>query len=688
MIIKNWWVFALIAILLFSFWIRTLNVVPDRILSFDPTFQYRFTKYVADWGHLPEWDELTYYVGRQSGQLEISPFMLYITAFIFFLLNPLGFSLLTVCSYSAAFYGALIAIPAFLLGRELSNKYGGLLAAALITTAPQILVRTFGSSYDTDQLTVLFIILTLYLGLYALRKKTVASFCMLALGSLAFMLAWGMFAYPLAIIFIFTLVYLALLTIIGAEEWAEQKDKTIIKPSTKHKFNLAFKGFKKSFTILALLGIFLIITGFLFEIDVISNALGIVSFAQSAEAWIVNISIAELQPFNVFNLDGWMLATGRFMSGYTSIDNLFFILMSALMMFAFYASFKKSKRNFAFLVTLFFVAIYTTFRGIRFTEFTSGMFIIIVAAGFGYLYDYFKDKIYLKNLVIGIGIFMLFFSLNLGYTLGNQLGPDMNQNWDDTWEWIKLNTPQDALVGTWWDPGHMIAANAERRNFADGAHCPEYCMYNINDRITDLGKIMVTTNEEESIELIQKYKGTSSKVYWIASDDLIGKFQWLQYFGTGCDARVNPNCPLYYMVGRSDVKYDAFGDLETLEYQNVKLVNDDGMLYPFFVEGKKALKIRELIYTSPSGNQEKINFEDSEVLTSAMNGKAQQVGLTLEDGFAPITVTISQDYSTIILIPQHLREAVFTKMFFLNGDGLEHFNMVYSNAQVKIFEVV
>jgi hypothetical protein len=40
------------------------------------------------------------------------------------------------------------------------------------------------------------------------------------------------------------------------------------------------------------------------------------------------------------------------------------------------------------------------------------------------------------------------------------------------------------------------------------------------------------------------------------------------------------------------------------------------------------------------------------------------------------------------VIPPTLRNSVFTKMFMLEGQGLNNFKEVFRNEQVKIFEVL
>jgi hypothetical protein len=34
-----------------------------------------------------------------------------------------------------------------------------------------------------------------------------------------------------------------------------------------------------------------------------------------------------------------------------------------------------------------------------------------------------------------------------------------------------------------------------------------------------------------------------------------------------------------------------------------------------------------------------------------------------------------------------IQNSVFTKMFFFGGEGLEHYKLVYQNAEIKLFKV-
>lgn len=687
---KYWWLAALIFIFWFSYHIRAINNIPDKLLSFDPIYQYRFTYYLANWGHLPVWDELSYYVGRAVIPVQQAPLMWYVTTIFYWIFSLFGLSLKTTAATAGALYGAAIVIPAFLLGRELSNKYGGLLAATLTGTAPQILVRTFGSSYDTDQIVIFFILLTIYLGIYALRKRTVGAFSLALIGFSMFMLSWGLFWYTFFIIAGSAFLYLILGTSLGERKWKKEGKK----PNLTERFSLSVTHFK--FQLIILVSLFLGITllGFIFQSNPIDALLGLFGFAFRTEAWIVNISIAELQPINLSSIETWATAMGKFTVGDNLIDSLIFITFVALIIFGLLGTYKRNIFNKSVLITLFLLGFYTISKGIRFTEFSSGIFIILIAAGYGYLVDYCKRDKFLKSFSIGLGVILAILAFSLALQFSQYLGPDISSNWDSAWNFLKEKTPELSLVGTWWDPGHMVTGLADRRVIADGAHCGNDCMYTINDRITDLGKIFASDNENTSLQLLRKYQGTSPKIYWIASSDLIGKFQWLQYFGTGCDARSEQRCPLYYQINLQSASYTTSGEIGARFYGNVILLS--GFVpFPVLTQGKNAYIIDEWFFYAGSGVKSlKAADYNRTQLINQLSPILKQLDYTLSNrtvgelGYAYTTIWIERDYSYVVLIPVNLRDNVFTKQFFLEGEGLDHFKQVFRNEEVKIYEVV
>ena len=752
---KNWWVFVLIIIFLFSYYIRAMNIIPDRLLSFDPIIQYRFTKYLADWGHLPVWDELSYYTGRSS-TTNVSSFFWYVTTIIYWFFKIFNQSLMTAASYASAIYGAMIIIPAFLLGNELSNKYGGLTAAMLVGTAPQILVRTFGSSYDTDQFVVFFILLTLYLGIYALRRKSVAGISLAIAGFTAFLLTWNDFGFTFFILIGYIIMSFIIYAFFG------NKEKKLEMKFYRNLKN-AFSEVKNQALVLLFILLAIFMIGYAFKKDPLSSFSAFLSFAQNANQWIVNVSIAELQSagdiwlpvsvtvllslliivtffrkkieneyvfialffvsiliifiagyinynnlsasdkasitfldyFNGNYITNAFLPLGRFVIGIFPIDVIMFSLFVSLISLAIIFSYKKDLKILSFVITLLLVGMYITFKGIRFTEYSSAILLIPVSVGLGYMIESNKNNQLFKASSIAILVCIFLITMNIGQQLGSNLGPDVSANWDAAWNFLKTQTPEYALVGTWWDPGHMITGLGERRVIADGAHCADDCFYNINDRITDLGKIMATTDENVSMSLIRKYQGDSPKVYWIASDDLIGKYQWLQYFGINCDARSDPSCPLYIQLGvdSQSTMYDNSGNVMFLTYPlggqgKILLYSSPTVPLPIYVQGINAALFNEIIYYNGTNYTSfKFSQNDTNSLLTALKPLETQLNVRFTNQSISMTVWIPKHFSYIVIIPPNLRDTVFTRMYMLDGQGLDHFKEVFVNDQVKIFEV-
>jgi asparagine N-glycosylation enzyme membrane subunit Stt3 len=403
----------------------------------------------------------------------------------------------------------------------------------------------------------------------------------------------------------------------------------------------------------------------------------------------VNISIAELQMVNPTDIKTWMLAVGDFATNNAVVDDLFFLALVSLMLYGLKRSYEKDKFTFSCLLAIMVISIYTITRGIRFTEFSSGLFIAVAATGFGHLIMATKGKdAFISKGAIGLGLTLSVLALFLGLYMGPNLGPDTNANWDNAWTFLRTQTPELSLVGTWWDPGHMITGVADRRVMADGAHCADQCLYGINDRITSLGKIMATSDENTSLELIRKYQGDSPKVYWIASDDLISKYQWLQYFGLGCNAQTDPNCQLYTPIGLQSYKYDQNGNPIIGVYGPIMTINIGKAPIAVYVQGKNAALLNEVLYYE-NGSVRSYDLSGGNVtdIVQSVSPLMKQLGYRMTNQTVPITVWVEQGNNMLVVIPPNLRNTVFTRMFFLEGNGLQHFKQVFRNEQVKIYEV-
>jgi len=51
---------------------------------------------------------------------------------------------------------------------------------------------------------------------------------------------------------------------------------------------------------------------------------------------------------------------------------------------------------------------------------------------------------------------------------GTQFNISTN-DWSDAMQWLKENTPEDAVIAAWWDYGYWINTLGERKTLADNS---------------------------------------------------------------------------------------------------------------------------------------------------------------------------------------------------------------------------
>jgi dolichyl-diphosphooligosaccharide--protein glycosyltransferase len=220
---------------------------------------------------------------------------------------------------------------------------------------------------------------------------------------------------------------------------------------------------------------------------------------------------------------------------------------------------------------------------------------------------------------------------------------------------------------------------------ADGAHCtPESCYpYNHNIRIQDMGRVFAISNEAEAINILQKYTGLTpqqcqelkqkfgsavpndactniSKMYIIASSDLIGKYYWLSYFGTG----TGRNFAQLQISGRDTSGNLLYGNMLTLALKDNQVVP----ILNIPQQGIVNAVVRDIIFFQ---NGQEMSFTYSNV-TNGIDG----------------LVWVDPSFQVAILMEAQIRDSIFTRMFFFDGKGLTHFEKVFENSEIKIYKVI
>lgn len=687
---------SLLLVVILGVFIRSSTLDSPTVLDYDPWWWYRHAKEIYDNNfHIPTWDVLSYYPPGRPYQLNQGwPFTI---AIIYEVLSKFftDITFMKAAILSPLLMVALIPIPAFLLGRMLSNNIGGILTALFAVAAPTFIGVSMAGYSDTDAPFVFYMFLSVFAIFLAIKmsKKKLLSIPFYAFAvavNILFIFTWGAgwISLILFLAFIPSFIVFRLL-----EEMRHRKKLGIFWKELLPDFKSIFFPLLIIFLATNTIGFFL---GFKTMFHSLVGGLAFTGFG--GEPLIVNISVAELQIVNIFTKAGFFAVAGR-VGLFPTILTL--IGLPLLVLYKFY---KKEKINF-FEIFLYIWAVatfYLILKGVRFSLF----FLVPASISSGYvignLFKYLRSKnlLFFSTIFSLIGI-LTFASISnavqVGYASG---GLSVSQNWYDALDWLKENADKDSLVATWWDPGHIITGYTGLKVHADGAHCnPASCIpYNHNFRIRDMGRIMSTNDENESIEIIKNYTHLTeeqcnaakkklgsivpddackdvSEVYIIASNDLIGKYFWMSCFGTF-------DMNLWKTTGGKQWKCDGKNFIQ------VPFTNVDKQGLPVYSQGGLTITLlqngTDLLAVVNSPGQGVRNSLVSDVIFYQGNTMIHSKPSTNNtiDGM----VWIDPSFRVIIFMDPKIRDAVFTKMFFFNGEGLNNFEFVYQNPEVKIYK--
>jgi len=517
--------------------------------EFDPFFNYRATQYIVDNGidAYFQWDdELSWYPhGRDVSQT--SQVMLHLTAATTYWIFGAGGSLYDFTILFPVIFGSLTTIVVFTLVRVIGGTTAGLFASLLFSISLPIIMRGQLGWFKSEPLGLFFSILAVYLFLSGIssRNYKISIIKLIAAGIfIAFSIsAWGgsqFFIVPIGI-FLLTLPFVRtdhkflILTIpiftmsiivtslafekLGASFVMGFGGLSLIIPTIFLVFciiiqNKSTKNTKNRNGLLFLLSILIIGSSFL--------------FLNNDEQFIPIPSHRYLNAINPFLTTTDPLVDSVSEHATTTIEQSF-LFHSVMMLFAglgIWLILKNSKKSnfikndmisFSLLIGIFGVYISSAF--IRLEVFASLVIIILASLGLSLLIKEFlsnktemkKSKNFVLKLLFFIGlIFFLIipfiFPVNANVLTIVDIPPTIynggttysisTNDWIDTFEWIKNNTSDDAVIGSWWDYGYWIQTKADRASLADNS--------TVNDHIIKKIAAMFTSSPEDGWKILRE----------------------------------------------------------------------------------------------------------------------------------------------------------------------------------------
>jgi dolichyl-diphosphooligosaccharide--protein glycosyltransferase len=487
-----------------------------ELAEFDPFFNYRATQFMVENG-LPaylEWhDDLSWHpYGRDVSST--SQVMLHATAATLYQIFGMGSSLYDFVIWFPAVIGSLSTVIVFALVRTIGGTTAGLFASLFFAISPILIIRGSIGWFKSEPLGLFYGLLAVYLLLSGLKSdkgkisvaKIVGAGVLLAFG----IASWGgiqFFILPIGILFL-------------ALPFLRKDNKFVIWASIifTSVFLLVTMSFEKTGItfVSGLNGFFLIgCTAFLVVCIVIRRifnksqlriSLALLGGSIVSGIVIISSGVINLPAFRYLNAANPLLITTDMLNdsvsehATTSLD-ISFYFFSILMIFAGIGawlllqkkvthSFKIKGEMAAFALIIGLVGVYFSSAFVRLEVFGSISIIILASLGLSILISRILKvqqkptgavtKISFLVVIVILLMVPMVYPERLNWSNNNVGIPisllhsgskfDISTNdWPDAMQWVKENTPKDAVIASWWDYGYWISTLGERKTLADNA---------------------------------------------------------------------------------------------------------------------------------------------------------------------------------------------------------------------------
>uniref|UniRef100_A0A8C3J4C7 Dolichyl-diphosphooligosaccharide--protein glycosyltransferase subunit STT3A n=1 Tax=Calidris pygmaea TaxID=425635 RepID=A0A8C3J4C7_9CHAR len=551
-------ILSMAAVLSFSTRLFSVLRFESVIHEFDPYFNYRTTRFLAEEGFYKfhNWfdDRAWYPLGRIIGGT-IYPGLMITSAAIYHVLHffHITIDIRNVCVFLAPLFSSFTTIVTYHLTKELKDAGAGLLAAAMIAVVPGYISRSVAGSYDNEGIAIFCMLLTYYMWIKAVKTGSIYWAAMCALAYFYMVSSWGGY------VFLINLIPLHVLVLMLTGRFSHRiyvAYCTVYCLGTILSMQISFVGFQPvlSSEHMAALGVFGLCQIHAF-VDYLRSKLNPQQFEILFRSVISLVGFVLLTIGAVLMLTGKISPwTGRFYSlldpSYaknnipiiasvsehqpTTWSSYYFDLQLLVFMFpvGLYYCFSNLSDARIFIIMYGVTSMYFSAVMVRLMLVLAPVMCILSGIGVSQvLSTYMKnldisrpdkkskkqqDSTYpIKNEVAsGMILVMAFFLITYTFhstwvtseaysspsiVLSARGGDGSRIIFDDFREayyWLRHNTPEDAKVMSWWDYGYQITAMANRTILVDNN------TWN-NTHISRVGQAMAST-EEKAYEIMRE----------------------------------------------------------------------------------------------------------------------------------------------------------------------------------------
>ncbi|KAJ6464464.1 oligosaccharyl transferase STT3 subunit [Mycena sanguinolenta] len=576
------------------------------IHEFDPWFNYRATRVLTSKGFYEFWnwfDRTAWYpLGRVVGGT-VYPGLMATSGVIYNFLHALNLpvDIRNICVMLAPGFSALTAWATYMFTKEMKDESAGLLAAAFMGIVPGYISRSVAGSYDNEAIAIFLLMFTFFCWIKALKLGSALFGTLAAVFYFYMVAAWGGYVFITNMIPLHGLV-LILMGRFSSRLYVAYSSWYVI--GTLASMQVPFVGFQPVSTSehMAALGVFGLLQIVAFTQLVRSH----VSSKQFQDLLFWALILVGLLGFVAvvgLTYKGVIAPwTGRFYSlwdtGYAKIHIPIIASVSEhqptswpaffrdlqFLIFVFPAGvvlcFQQLRDEHVFVIIYAVMASYFAGVMVRLMLTLTPVVCVASAVAFSTLLDTYLDaKEPARNganvrgifsldtrLIIVVNAFAMlaFFVHHCTWATSGAYSspsvvlaavnpdgsPHIIDDFREAYYWLRQNTPETAVVMSWWDYGYQIAGMADRSTLVDNN------TWN-NTHIATVGKAM-SSSEEVAYPILRKHDVDYILVifggYIGHSGDDINKFLWMVRIAQGVwpEEIQEPN----YFTARGEYRVD------------------------------------------------------------------------------------------------------------------------------------
>lgn len=618
-------ILALIYILAFATRLFSVIRFESVIHEFDPYFNFRSTKYMVNEGFYAfiNWfDQQSWYpLGRIVGGT-VYPGLMFTSGAIYWILRffNLTVDIRNVCVLTAPWFASNTAIVTYLFAKEVDDSNGtGLIAAAFIAIVPGYISRSVAGSFDNEGIAIFALILTFYTWVKSVKTGSMYWSALCALAYFYMVSAWGGY------VFIINLIPLHVLTLLFTGRYSNRlyiAYSTVYVMGTILAMQISFVGFQhvQSSEHMVAMATFFLMQAFV-GINWVRAIVGEEQFKIFVRTTVPVLASVAIGLAVIGQATGYISPwTGRFYSLLdptyakknipiiasvsehqpTTWSSFFFDLhlLSFLFPAGMYFCFQRLSDANIFAVLYGITSVYFAGVMVRLMLVLAPIACVMSSiAASSSLDTYMKfikprpARISKKNavdfpvqreigyvLVAGVTTLLVLYVFHCTWVTSEAYSspsivlaakqPDGSRiifdDFREVYWWLRMNTPPDARVMSWWDYGYQITAMANRTVLVDNN------TWN-NTHISQVGQAMAS-DEDFAIKIMRRMDVDYVLVIFggltgYSSDD-INKFLWMVRIG----GSTNPDIiESDYYNSRGEFRIDSGGSTTMLNCLMYKL---------------------------------------------------------------------------------------------------------------------